>query len=88
MNSIIDLLDKVEEIRDITDEILRIKNVYLLSITKYDNEMTYDNEPNTFKVCPHCESDEYIWLKEVLEDAILKVRCVNCSNKYYREFGK
>lgn len=80
------MLNKIEEIRDITDEILRVHTVY--DLTHYDNEIDYGNEPNLYKKCPHCDSEKWNWIKEVLEDVVLKVRCRNCHNNYYRNFGK
>jgi len=57
-------------------------------ITSYDQNINYDNIPNMYDKCPHCEHEENKWISEVLEDAVMKVRCKHCENTYYINFGK
>ena len=78
---------KLELLADIKDFIEDIE-YDLKEITEYDENIDYNNEPNLYRQCPHCNSEEYNFVGEVLEDAIMKVRCSTCENYYYINFGK
>ena len=58
------------------------------NITKYDRNIDYEEHPKLYEVCPHCGCKNYTWIKEVLEDAILKVKCDRCENNFYTDFSK
>ena len=74
----------LEEIIDFVENLLDDEK----DITSYDKTISYDNEPKLYERCPHCDSEEYKFIKEILEDAVMKVKCNKCENNYYINFGK
>ena len=80
-------MNKIELLKDIIDYI-DDKLDDVKEITDYDDLIDDDNEPNLYNKCPHCNSEEYDFIKELLEDAVMKVKCRKCENNYYTDFGK
>ena len=59
-----------------------------INLSEYDDKITYNIRPKLHELCPHCNGSSVTWIKEVLEDAILKVKCTMCQNNYYKDFSK
>lgn len=74
------LKDIIEYVEDLLDD--------EKEITKYDNTITYNNLPNLYEQCPNCNSKEYHLIQEILEDAVMKVKCKNCELHFYTDWGK
>ncbi|MFX1476695.1 MAG: hypothetical protein ACFFCI_01060 [Promethearchaeota archaeon] len=82
------LLHELRKIKEMLNSL--ISNVKDENLGIYDHNIDYDHKPTLYKRCPHCNAKEhdYEFIKEVLEDAIMKVKCNQCGNNFYIDFGK
>lgn len=79
-------LEKLKKLKKIINSLEYSLIDYNLS--EYDRNMSYSSIPKLYDDCPHCNVHDYTWIKEVLSDAVLKVKCNKCGNNFYKNFSK